>query len=104
VPDYILYQNYPNPFNPNTKICYRLLKPGNVKLSVYDIKGSKINELVNKYMPAGYYETEFEGKKNDGIKDASERIASGIYLCRIEIKDERNTPVFMDMKKMIMLK
>ena len=47
VKDYALYQNYPNPFNPSTKITYRLPRDEKVVLSVYNILGQKLTELVN---------------------------------------------------------
>jgi len=103
IKEYQLYQNYPNPFNPSTKIGYRLSKPGNVKITVYDIKGALITILENGYRQAGYYETEFTGIRNNA-PNAIERLASGIYIYSIEVKDANNTPVFTDMKKMIMVK
>jgi len=92
--EYKLYQNYPNPFNPVTIIPYRLKERAYVKVMVYDIKGELIEVLVNEVKNAGYYETEFSGAG----------LASGIYLYRIEIINDRYIPVYMDMHKMILLK
>jgi hypothetical protein len=105
VDDYHLYQNYPNPFNPSTKISYKLISRGYVKLMVYDIKGELVSVLVNQIKEAGYYEVNFDagysildtGSKTNGL-------ASGIYLYRIEIIGEGNIPRFSDMKKMILIK
>ncbi len=94
VGEYKLYQNYPNPYNPVTIIPFRLKERSYVKVMVYDIKGELIKTLVNEMKEAGYYETEFVGTD----------LASGIYLYRIEVIGTGNIPVYMDMKKMILLK
>jgi len=103
VKEYMLYQNYPNPFNPSTKIGYRLKKAGHVKIAIYDIKGEKVTDLINENQSAGYHEVEFTGKRKN-TKNVIESFASGIYLYRIEVKDENNIPIFLDMKKMAFIK
>ena len=74
VNQFSLKQNYPNPFNPTTTINFSLAKQGNVKLSVYDITGSKVATIVNENKPAGNYSVKFNAFG----------IASGIYLYRLE--------------------
>ena len=85
--EFILSQNYPNPFNPSTKIKFSLPKPETVKIEVYNIIGQKIETLLNKPMPAGYHEVEFNGQN----------LSSGIYLYKIE------AGAWQDVKKMILL-
>jgi len=93
--DFVLSQNYPNPFNPLTKIRFDLPKPVTVKIKVYNIIGQKIKTLLDKPMPAGYHEVEFNGQN----------LSSGIYLYRIEILDPATrTGVWQDVKKMILIK
>jgi hypothetical protein len=105
VNDYLLYQNYPNPFNPSTKIGYKLKERGYVKLMVYDITGSLVSVLVNEVKEAGYYEVEFgSGVGSRKSEVGNNRLASGIYLYRIEVIGEGNIPRFSDLKKMILLK
>ncbi|MFA7123227.1 MAG: T9SS type A sorting domain-containing protein [Candidatus Delongbacteria bacterium] len=63
-----LYQNYPNPFNPVTQIKFDLAKAGIVKLSVYNINGQKVAELLNGVQNAGIHTVEFDGSKlNSGV-------------------------------------
>ena len=85
---YELFSNFPNPFNPSTKIKFALPKPETVTIEVYNIIGQKIQTLLNKPMPAGYHEVEFNGQN----------LSSGIYLYRIEAGG------WKDVKKMILLR
>lgn len=68
-----LKQNFPNPFNPVTKIRFDLPEDENVTLTVYDLKGSTIKELVNSRIQAGYYEISFDGSG----------LSSGVYIYRL---------------------
>lgn len=83
-----LCQNFPNPFNPNTRVYYSIPKACHVSLTIYDLLGRQIVELVNEYKEPGNYQIDFEGKN----------FASGIYYYRI-IANE-----FCETKKMILLK
>ena len=86
--DYSLSQNYPNPFNPSTQIKFNLPSSSNVKLTIYDITGRKVKELVNQDLAAGVHTVDF---------DAS-NIASGVYFYRIQAGS------FVQSKKMILMK
>ncbi|MBZ0203012.1 MAG: T9SS type A sorting domain-containing protein [Ignavibacteria bacterium] len=83
-----LYSNYPNPFNPSTSIKYDIPRSTFVKLSVYDVLGKLVVNLVNQDMEPGRY---------DAVWDA-ENFASGFYIYRLE------TSEFTDVKKMVLLK
>jgi hypothetical protein len=67
-------QNYPNPFNPSTIIRYSVPEDAMVKLDVYNILGERAVSLINREIKAGNYEAEFNGS----------RLASGIYICRLQ--------------------
>ncbi|MFI5237323.1 MAG: T9SS type A sorting domain-containing protein, partial [Ignavibacteriales bacterium] len=73
VTSFQLEQNFPNPFNPSTKIRYNIPESGFVNLSVYNLLGEKIAELVNETKIAGEYEVNFTA---DGIP-------SGIYIAKV---------------------
>lgn len=72
--EFTLSQNYPNPFNPSTTIQFSLPQSGNVKLSVYNIRGQQVTTLVNGVRNAGVYSVTW---------DAS-NLSSGIYFYRLE--------------------
>jgi len=69
-----LKQNYPNPFNPATTIQFELNESAFAKLTVYDVLGRKVRELVNGVRPAGTNTIQFNATN----------LASGIYLYRLE--------------------
>ena len=105
VSSYQLYQNFPNPFNPSTKISYKLKERGYVKLYVYDVKGELVSILINQNQEAGYYEVEFSGERHEARGETvAQRLASGIYIYQIMVKNDNNIPVFTDIGKMILLK
>lgn len=89
-----LDQNYPNPFNPTTKIRYNLNKTDNVSLTVYNISGEVVNNLIaNQTISAGTYEVVWNGKNNSGFS-----VASGMYFYRLTQGAAIST------KKMILLR
>lgn len=76
-----LFQNYPNPFNTISKIKYQIAKNNKVRIAVYDVKGTKIRELVNQKQNAGTYEIFFDGNA----------FASGVYYYILETGDFKQT-------------
>ena len=64
---------YPNPFNPTTVVSYELRVASRVNLSVYDVAGRQVAELVDGWRDAGGHEIAF---------DAS-HLPSGIYFARM---------------------
>ncbi|MFQ5636742.1 MAG: S8 family serine peptidase [bacterium] len=99
--DYGLAQNYPNPFNPETLIEYQLPKTGPVSLKVYTILGQEVRTLVDGEKQAGYHRVIWDGKN-----DAGQRLASGVYLYRIQVDDPSKDSgrTFVQTKKVVLLK
>ncbi|CAN5512101.1 hypothetical protein BH10BAC5_BH10BAC5_16550 [soil metagenome] len=91
ISDFKLHQNNPNPFNPTTMITYELKSAGNVSLSIYNLSGMKVSQLINEYQNAGTYNVEFNA---NNFPDLS----SGIYFYKLE------TSYSSDIKKMILAK
>ena len=71
----MLYPNYPNPFNSTTMISFYLLKSGMVSLSIIDIKGNTVRELIHEESPSGDFSINWDGMNHEG-----ESVASGIYF------------------------
>lgn len=90
-----LFDNYPNPFNPTTTIKFSIpaLETRHVSslqtvLSVYDLLGNQVAELVNESKPAGTYTVKF---------DAS-NLSSGTYFYQLRAGNVTLT------KKLILMK
>jgi len=73
-----LYQNFPNPFNPSTTISYYLPEDSPVTLSVYDVSGRRVVELLGKAEKRGRHSVTWNGRDETG-----ELVASGIYFCKL---------------------
>lgn len=84
--------NYPNPFNSNTTIEFKVPHSAFLNLSVYNIQGQKIRDLVHEFKRAGTYTVDWDGNNNFGNK-----VSPGIYFCEIWSKE------FAARKKMILL-
>ena len=74
-----LAQNRPNPFNPRTTIHFSLPARGAVTLLVYDVTGKRVRTLVRGELAKGPHDVDW-----DGLDDAGNPVASGVYLCRLE--------------------
>jgi hypothetical protein len=90
---YRLDQNYPNPFNPETKICFAIPEAGYVNLTIYNIEGKLVKQLVHGFKEVGYHQVSW-----NGINTSGESVSSGVYIYRID------TGKFSNIKKMIFLK
>jgi hypothetical protein len=86
--EYKLYQNYPNPFNPSTSISFDIIKPGNVRIVLYDILGKEVKTITNESVQPGKFKVIFDAGY----------LASGVYFYKIYTSD------FTDVKKMLLLK
>jgi len=90
---FALDQNYPNPFNPSTMISFRLAVDSKVSMTVFNVLGQEVANLVNGNLAAGGHSFNF---------DAS-TLNSGVYMYRIEAAGIDGTN-FVDVKKMILTK
>ncbi len=90
---YQLFQNYPNPFNPITTIRFDLPEATDVQLVVYDIAGRRIATLMNGYVSAGEHRVVWDGRD-----DAGNRVASGVYIYRLQAGE------FVASRKMLLVR
>ena len=83
-----LYPNYPNPFNPTTTIHYALPASGNVRLTVYNILGRQVAQLVDRRQAAGNHEIRFNASQ----------LSSGVYFYRLRVNSIVRTGKMMLIK------
>ncbi len=86
-------QNFPNPFNPNTNISFSLPQAQAVKLSVYNLKGQLVKNLLDADLPAGYNAINW-----NGTDDKGNTVSSGIYTYRLQSGGKQITRKMMLMK------
>ncbi len=100
--EFVLEQNYPNPFNPTTVIRFSIPKQGNVKLSIFNVLGEKVAELINENLSAGNHEVNFDASTSSAT---ASNLSSGMYLYRISVTSTNSvTDNFIAVKKMMLLK
>ncbi len=83
-----LEQNYPNPFNPETTIKFSLTKSSLTRVTVYNLIGQQVAELVNESLQPSTYEVRFNASA----------LTSGIYFYKLISGDITET------KKMLLIK
>jgi len=91
-----LRQNYPNPFNAATEIAYDLPAAARVELTIFNVRGELVANLVNENQSAGSYFVTWNGTATNGW------VPSGIYFYRIQIISSSN--YFRETRKMIFQK
>ena len=90
---FFLNQNYPNPFNPVTTLRYRLPNDEAVTITIYDMLGNVVKNLVKTNQSSGNKSVQWNATNNQG-----EQVSAGVYFYSIEAGEFRHT------KKMILLK
>jgi hypothetical protein len=73
-----LAQNYPNPFSSATTISFALPQDCPVQLSIYDISGRLVTNLLNDNLTAGNYTLPWMGTDESG-----KEVSSGMYICHL---------------------
>lgn len=80
--DFALSQNFPNPFNNNTTIRYALSQAAPVDLSVYNLAGQRVIQLVAGWRQAGNYTARWDGRTTRGFA-----LSTGVYIYRLRTGD-----------------
>jgi len=92
--EYKLFQNYPNPFNPSTTIKYAISNQSVVRLTVYNLLGEAIIDLVDEEKQAGYHEVDFNAST----------LSSGVYFYQLSTEAVDGSAEFLNTKKLVVLK
>ena len=91
--NFVLNRNYPNPFNPVTNLTYELPTDAFVSITIYDILGHVVNDLVHSVQESGYKSIQWNARNNQG-----QAVSPGVYLYTIQAGYHSET------RKMILLK
>ncbi len=93
--EYQLAQNYPNPFNPSTTIEFSIPAAERVALSIFDISGKLVETLVNRELPAGLHQIQWNAAG----------LPSGVYFYRLRVSASSGEAAhFTATRKLMLLK
>ena len=84
---------HPNPFRGSARIEYSLAAKGRVRLSVYNVAGQLVRELVDVVQSPGRYSASWDGRDRE-----AHRLPSGVYFYRLQTK------TFTDTKKAVVVR
>ena len=93
---FALAQNFPNPFNPTTEIAFTLATPGTVTLTLFDVQGRRVRDLLTQTLhPAGSHRLTLDATA----------LVSGTYFYRLAVIPTGGTsPVFIQTKALALVK
>ena len=72
---YLLWQNWPNPARGQTAISFNVPEPAHATVSVYDVTGRIVAELLNDHIDTGRHSVNWNGRNQSG-----KEVPSGIYI------------------------
>ncbi|HEC78009.1 MAG TPA: T9SS type A sorting domain-containing protein [candidate division WOR-3 bacterium] len=83
----------PNPMRQRTVFQYTLSEESRVKLSVYDVQGRLVKNLVDEIQQAGVHQLYWNGRDDRNV-----RVPAGVYFCKFATDNS------ISLKKLIILK
>jgi hypothetical protein len=90
---FALYPAYPNPFNPVTNLRYDLPEQAQVTLTIYDLMGREVTQLMNTTQEPGFKSVQWDATDSFG-----KPVSAGVYFYQIQADE------FVQTKKMVLLK
>ena len=75
---FALAQNFPNPFSNYTTLAFDVPEPAHVQISVYDLLGRKVFDVVDKEYAVGTHK----------VQVSSDELASGMYFYKMVANDQ----------------
>ncbi len=91
--DFMLGQNYPNPFNPRTVIQYEVPTLEHITITIYDILGREVIQLVGGIQEPGYKAIIWDAKNEAGLS-----VGAGLYFYQLK------TTTYVNTKKMVLVR
>ncbi|MBN2365618.1 MAG: T9SS C-terminal target domain-containing protein [Calditrichaeota bacterium] len=93
---FTLKQNYPNPFNSSTTISFEIPRSELAKLTIFNILGQTVRNLVNENLTAGRYTVTWDGTDGHGNP-----VPSGLYFYKLSLGNEGENSII---RKMMLVK
>jgi hypothetical protein len=93
IPALTLFQNHPNPFASTTLIEYDLRDPSPVTVTIYNVRGQRVVEVVMPMQSRGHHRLNW-----NGLDDLGRSLASGIYFYEVRASGAAQS------KKMLLLR
>lgn len=75
-PESFQFAVFPNPFNSATQIAYALTRPGRVAITVVDVQGRVVQNVMSEFRAAGTH----------SLRLAATNWPAGIYLVRVQVE------------------
>ena len=89
IDNFVIFQNFPNPFNSSTTIRFSIHKKSNIKISITNLLGQHIDDLLNRDLNPGNYRVRWN----------AEGYATGVYFYTLFIDGKQ-----VDSKKLLLTK
>jgi hypothetical protein len=96
---YAFPQNFPNPFTASTSLRFELPERSRVTLSIYDVMGREVANLVDEAVDPGYHVTTWSGRNREGYP-----AAAGVYFARIVATSLNGSGGLRSDKRIILVK
>ncbi|HEX9652437.1 MAG TPA: T9SS type A sorting domain-containing protein, partial [bacterium] len=84
---------FPNPFNPATTITFEVPRAERVSVTIFNITGQQVKEIVNDHFGVGRHSVTWQGEDESG-----RTVASGVYIYAISAGS------FQQSQKILLLK
>lgn len=80
----------PNPYVDKFNLQYSVNEPGKISIEIFDAAGKKVHTLINKTLPAGNYQYEFDA--------SAEGLVKGVYHIRAVFNDMVKTQKIIQLR------
>jgi len=84
---------YPNPFNSAVEITFNIEKPSMVTLSIYDVTGKEIANIISDNLEVGSHNATWNGTDKNG-----NTVSSGVYFAKLNSGSKTTTTSLMYVK------
>jgi hypothetical protein len=92
--EFLLQEVYPNPFNPSTRIRYGIPEDSRIRITINNMLGNTVAQLVNGERSKGVYELRWH----------ADNLPSGVYLLRMTAESLESSKRYISSRKLVFMK